>query len=65
MRCRALRSGTSPFRPPGIPVLENNQYFAFNQSGEQWKKILESRQVSVFVPPDIQDARMELMIALG
>ncbi len=54
-----------PVPPTGIPVLKNNQYFAFNQSGEHWKKIVESRQVSVFVPTDIQDARMELMIALG
>lgn len=50
--------------PAAIPVKLDNQYFAFNQSGPIWERIVMSRQVSVFAPSEIADPKMEVVVVM-
>lgn len=54
----------TPVPPSAIPMKLDNQYFQLNQSGPMWGSIVNSRTVSVFVPSEIPDAKMELFIVL-
>ncbi|MFB3776386.1 MAG: type VI secretion system baseplate subunit TssK [Bryobacteraceae bacterium] len=51
--------------PPGsIPVKLNYQYFSLNQSGLAWEAITRARNVAAYVPGDIQNPQLELIILL-
>jgi type VI secretion system protein ImpJ len=54
-----------PAPPAGIPRALDNQYFRLNQSGGLWEGITQSRNLNVFVPGDIADPKMEVLILLG
>jgi type VI secretion system protein ImpJ len=58
-----LRHLTSP--PPAVPTKLDNQYFSLVQSGPLWDGIVQARAVSVFVPSEIADPRMELLVVLS
>jgi type VI secretion system protein ImpJ len=58
----ALRHEPAP--PPGIPRALDNQYFRLNQSGALWEAIEQSRNICVFVPSEIVEPKMELLILL-
>ncbi len=51
--------------PPSIPVRLDNQYFSLSQVGELWKQIVYSRNLAVFAPSEIKNARMELIVVLA
>jgi len=53
-----------PAPPADIPFKLDNQYFRFNQNGPLWQGIKDSRYVSVFVPSEIVDPKMEVLIVL-
>jgi type VI secretion system protein ImpJ len=53
-----------PVPPPAIPRRIENQYFLLDQGARLWEGVTRSRNVSVFVPGEIADPRMELLIAL-
>ena len=52
-------------KPPGaVPVKLNFQYFALNQSGPAWETIIRSRNFGAFVPGDIPNPQLELIILM-
>jgi type VI secretion system protein ImpJ len=59
----SLRHTPSP--PSAIPVNLDNQYFGLNQHGPLWEGVLKSRTISVFVPGDITDPKLELLAVLN
>jgi type VI secretion system protein ImpJ len=50
--------------PASIPVKLNFQYFSINQSGAAWEGVQKSRSLAAFVPNDIADPQLELLIVL-
>jgi type VI secretion system protein ImpJ len=50
--------------PAAIPIKLDNQYFALNQSGGNWERIVMSRQISVFAPSEIVDPKMEIVVVM-
>jgi len=48
--------------PPVIRMKLSNQYFMLGQQGSPWQKVKESRNIAVFVPPDIKQPKLELVI---
>jgi type VI secretion system protein ImpJ len=58
----SMRHAPSP--PAAIPLKLDNQYFSLSQSGALWEGVTQSRTVSVFVPSEIADPKMELLIVL-
>jgi len=54
----------APVPPSAIPLKLENQYFSLSQSGALWEGVAQSRNLSVFVPSEVPDPRMELLIVL-
>jgi type VI secretion system protein ImpJ len=54
----------TPVPPAAIPMKLDSQYFSLNQSGELWNIMTLSRQISVHVPGEIIEPRMEILIVL-
>ena len=51
--------------PPGsIPIKLNYQYFSLNQSGVAWEAVVRARNAAAYVPSDIPNPQMELIILL-
>ncbi|MBB5060372.1 type VI secretion system protein ImpJ [Granulicella aggregans] len=48
--------------PQAIPVKLNYQYFSLDRSGAAWETILRSRNFGMYVPGDIANASMELIL---
>jgi type VI secretion system protein ImpJ len=52
-------------KPPGaVPIRLNFQYFALNQSGPAWETVIRSRNFGAFVPGDIPNPQLELIILM-
>ncbi len=52
-------------RPPGaVPMKLKFQYFALNQSGPAWDAVGRSRNIGAYVPGDIPNPQLELIILL-
>ena len=51
--------------PPGsIPIKMDYQYFALNQSGEEWDAVGRARNLAAYVPSDFPNPQLELLILL-
>jgi len=51
--------------PPGaIPIKLNYQYFSINQSGACWEAIQRARNFAAYVPSDLPNPQLELIILL-
>jgi type VI secretion system protein ImpJ len=51
--------------PPGsIPIKLNYQYFSLNQSGVAWEAVQRARNIAAYVPGDIPNPQLELIIIL-
>ncbi len=51
--------------PPGsIPIKLNYQYFSLNQTGIAWEAIIRARNAAAYVPSEIPNPQMELIILL-
>lgn len=51
--------------PPGsIPIKLNYQYFALNQNGVAWEAVQRARNMAAYVPADIPNPQLELIILL-
>jgi type VI secretion system protein ImpJ len=50
--------------PPAIPVRLNYEYFSLNQSGPVWDGVNRSRTFGAYVPGDIPNPKLELIILL-
>lgn len=56
---------THQTRPPAsIPVKLKYQYFGLNQSGPVWDGVEKARSVAAFVPGEIKNPQLELIILL-
>lgn len=52
-------------KPPGeIKVKLKYQYFALNQSGPAWESVQKSRNLAAYVPSDLPNPNLELLILL-
>ena len=52
-------------KPPApLPVKLNYQYFSLNQAGAAWESVARGRSLAAFVPGDIPEPRVELLILL-
>jgi len=50
--------------PAGLPIKIDQQYFVLRRSGPAWEAIERARNLAVYVPADLGDARLELVIQL-
>jgi type VI secretion system protein ImpJ len=53
-----------PNPPRKLPVKLDYEYFRVDQSGEDWNKIRRSRNLAVYVPSDLPDPTLELVVVL-
>ncbi|MEO7964699.1 MAG: type VI secretion system baseplate subunit TssK, partial [Gemmatimonadaceae bacterium] len=53
-----------PLPPPSVPVKLDFMYFAINRAGGAWEAVGRARNLAVYVPSDLPDARFELVIVL-
>jgi type VI secretion system protein ImpJ len=53
-----------PVPPNPIPVRINYQYFGMNQSGPAWETITRARNIAAYVPADLPNPQLELIIVL-
>jgi type VI secretion system protein ImpJ len=53
-----------PTPPSAIPIKVKHQYFSLNQAGAAWETIGRSRNVAAYVPADLANPQMELLILL-
>jgi type VI secretion system protein ImpJ len=50
--------------PSAIPIKLNYQYFSINQSGVAWEAIQRARNLAAYVPSDLPNPQLELIILL-
>ncbi len=50
--------------PASVPVKLDFMYFALRRAGPAWEAIARARNLAVYVPDDLPDARFELVIVL-
>jgi type VI secretion system protein ImpJ len=55
----------TPEPPAGIPLRLNLQYFALERVGEDWDAIRMSRHLAAYVPADVPQPELELVILLA
>jgi type VI secretion system protein ImpJ len=53
-----------PSPPSAIPIKVKHQYFSLNQSGPAWETIARARNFAAYVPSEIGNPQMELLILL-
>jgi type VI secretion system protein ImpJ len=54
----------APAPPAAIPLKLDNQYFSLSKRGALWEGVAQSRMLSVFVPAEIAEPKMELLVVL-
>jgi type VI secretion system protein ImpJ len=54
----------TPAPPSGIPVKLNYEYFSLDQTGAAWEAVLRSRNLAAYVPSDLRNPKLELVIVL-
>jgi type VI secretion system protein ImpJ len=57
-----LRHETSP--PSGLPMRLDYQYFSLSQSGGAWQSIQRARNFAVYVPAELPNPQLELIVLL-
>ncbi len=53
-----------PQPPPSVPVKLDFMYFAISRAGGAWEAVGRARNLAVYVPADLPDARFELVVVL-
>lgn len=53
-----------PTPPAAIPAQVDAQYFSISRSGPCWEHIVLTRQVGVYVPGELPDPQLELLVIL-
>lgn len=53
-----------PVPPPAVSRRVDAQYFGISQSGPCWEHIVQTRQVGLYVPGDLPDPELELLVVL-
>ena len=50
--------------PSALPVKLDYQYFVLDRSGPDWEAIRRARNLAVYVPSDLPDPQLELVLLL-
>jgi type VI secretion system protein ImpJ len=53
-----------PVAPAAIPVKADYQYFNVSRTGPCWDHIVQTRQLGLYVPGDLPDPALELLVVL-
>jgi type VI secretion system protein ImpJ len=53
-----------PAPPTAIPVRVETQYFGISRDGPFWDHIAQTQRVGIYVPGDLPDAELELLVIL-
>jgi type VI secretion system protein ImpJ len=53
-----------PVPPSAIPVKLEMQYFAINRFGPFWDHIVQTRRVGIYIPGELPDPDVELLVIL-
>jgi type VI secretion system protein ImpJ len=54
----------TPSPPSAIPVKLNYQYFQLSKSGAEWDAITRARNLAAYVPAELANPQLELVILL-
>ena len=54
-----------PQPPAAVPVKLDFVYFALRRTGGAWDAVTRARNLAVYVPAELGDARFELVILLA
>src|SRR5688572_1216531 len=50
-----------PTPPAEIPVQPGRSYFVLQKAGEHWDAVKSSRTMSIYIPPEFTQLKLELM----
>jgi type VI secretion system protein ImpJ len=50
--------------PPAISARVDTQYFGVSKSGPCWDHILQTRRVGIYVPGELPEPELELLVVL-
>jgi type VI secretion system protein ImpJ len=53
-----------PVPPAAIPVRADFQYFSVSRSGPCWDHIVQTRQIGLYVPGDLPDPEVQVLVVL-
>jgi type VI secretion system protein ImpJ len=53
-----------PVPPSAIPVKADHQYFSVSRSGPCWDHLVQTREIGLYVPGDLPDPSVELLVIL-
>jgi type VI secretion system protein ImpJ len=53
-----------PVPPSAISTTVGTQYFGVSQQGPFWDHIVQTKRVGIYVPGDLPDAELELLVVL-
>ncbi len=53
-----------PAPPPAVPARVETQYFNVSRDGPFWDHIVQTRRVGIYVPGELTDAELELLVLL-
>jgi type VI secretion system protein ImpJ len=53
-----------PVPPPAIPARVDTQYFGVSKAGPCWDHITQTRRVGIYVPGELPDPELELLVIL-
>jgi len=53
-----------PVPPSALPVKLEMQYFSINRSGPFWDHILQTRRVGIYIPGELPEPEVELLVIL-
>ncbi len=50
--------------PSAVPVKLSHHYFLLNKSGPEWEAVVRTRKLAAYVPAEVPDPQLELVIVL-
>ena len=53
-----------PVPPPAVPAKVESQYFSISKGGPCWDHLLKTKRVGVYVPGDLPECELELLVVL-
>ena len=53
-----------PVPPSAVPAKVESHYFGVSREGPFWDHIVQTKRVGIYVPGDLPDAELELLVVL-
>jgi type VI secretion system protein ImpJ len=53
-----------PNPPAAVPMKLNCQYFMVQKSGPEWESVVRARNIAVYVPSELPEPQLELVVML-